>query len=208
MESITGSSAGDVAVFVGILMMSVVVHEVSHGFLARYLGDPTAEQAGRLTLNPIKHLHPIGSVLLPAALAFVGAPIFGWARPVPVNPQYFRQPTYGMAAVALVGPLSNLAIAVAAGRLILPLVSGIGEVLVFGVVFLNLLLAVFNMIPIPPLDGSKLIPIFLTDRGRLLFYRYGQFGVLFLLAALLLGDSPFADMLLGVVTWLLPLTGL
>ncbi len=188
--------------------MSVVVHEVSHGALARYLGDPTAQRAGRLTLNPIKHLHPIGSVLLPAALAFLGAPVFGWARPVPVNPQYFRQPTYGMAAVALAGPLSNLAIAIVAGRLVLPLVTGVGEVLVFGIVFLNLLLAVFNMIPIPPLDGSKLIPILLPEAGRRVYYKYGQLGILVLLVALLMGESPFADALIGAASWLLPVTGL
>lgn len=187
--------------------MSVVVHEVSHGALARYLGDPTAHRAGRLTLNPLKHLHPVGSVLLPAILAFVGAPVFGWARPVPVNPQYFRRPTYGMAAVALAGPLSNLLIAIVFGRAVLPLSSGVGEIVVLGIVFLNLLLAVFNMIPIPPLDGSKLIPVFLPERGRLLFYRYGQLGILVLVALLLIGDSPVAAVLIAAASWLLPVTG-
>ncbi len=140
--------------------------------------------AGRLTLNPIPHIDPFGSVLLPAMLALSGAPVFGWARPVPVNPQQFKRPTEGMALTALAGPVSNLALAFVAGRVLLPATSGIVADLVWAFGVINVVLAVFNLLPIPPLDGSRMLPLFLGDRGRAVYAKVEQYGFLILFALL------------------------
>ena len=154
---------------IAILIMSVVLHEVSHGVVANALGDPTAKNAGRLTLNPIPHLDPIGSIILPGALILMsmvtgGGFIFGWAKPVPVNPMNLRG-KYDSAIVSLAGPGSNIAIAIAFGLALrlLPLADfNPALIQVFGyIVYLNLLLAVFNLLPIPPLDGSHILFTFL-----------------------------------------------
>lgn len=151
-----------------ILLMSVVLHEVSHGYAAYYLGDPTAKLAGRLTLNPIKHLDPVGSVLIPLLTYTTGGFIFGWAKPVPYNPYNLRS-RYGGAYVASAGPLSNLVVAaVFAGLIRFSAVLGLPPTFIelsALVVLLNLILAVFNLIPVPPLDGSKIL-------FSLLPYRY------------------------------------
>ncbi|MDD2732232.1 MAG: site-2 protease family protein [Candidatus Pacebacteria bacterium] len=154
-----------------ILIYSVVIHEVSHGAVANYLGDPTAKYAGRLTLNPIKHLDPIGSVILPIFLVIAnqvlgGGIIFGWAKPVPVNPYNLRDQKYGSLKVALAGPGSNLLIALFFG-LILRFFnfsianSALGLIFSY-IVYINILLAVFNLMPIPPLDGSHILFSFLS----------------------------------------------
>ncbi|NNC92824.1 MAG: site-2 protease family protein [Acidimicrobiia bacterium] len=174
----------EAAVVILILIPSIIVHEVSHGFVADRLGDPTARNAGRLTLNPIPHIDPFGSVLLPAMLALANGPIFGWAKPVPVNPGRFANPTGHMAITAVAGPASNILLATLLARLVFPSLSGIPEEIVFYFIFLNLLLAVFNMLPIPPLDGSRLLPLVLPPRGRELFHRFEQFGFLILFALL------------------------
>lgn len=147
-----------------ILLMSVVIHEVSHGAMANYLGDPTAKYAGRLTLNPIKHLDLWGSIILPLFLVIINSPfLFGWAKPVPYNPRNLRTQKWGSALVAAAGPGSNLIIALVFGLALrfIPLtnsvyVQNLGQIFVF-IVFINILLAVFNLIPIPPLDGSKIL---------------------------------------------------
>lgn len=145
------------------LIMSVVIHEMAHGYAALWQGDPTARLAGRLTPNPIVHLDPIMSVLLPGLLLVTGSPIlFGAAKPVPYNPYNFTNQRWGEAIVAFAGPLSNIVIALifialihASGLL------GLSETftqLAYMVVVLNLFLAFFNLVPIPPLDGSKILP--------------------------------------------------
>ncbi len=164
--------------------MAVILHEVSHGLVARRLGDRTAEAAGRLTLNPIRHIDPFGSVLLPAMLALSGAPVFGWAKPVPVNPRAFQRPTEGMALTALAGPITNLAVALLAGRVLLPATSGFLAELVWAFGYINVVLAIFNLLPIPPLDGSRMVPLFLGDRGRAAYARIEPYGFLILFAAL------------------------
>lgn len=150
-----------------ILIFSVVIHEVAHGYVAESLGDPTARLSGRLTLNPIRHLDPMGSVALPLLFYFLsgGAMMFGWAKPVPYNPANLRDPIRGGAKIAAAGPLANFLIAVAFA-LALRVLGGapsaelLGE-LFAAVVYLNILLAVFNLVPIPPLDGSKVLLAFL-----------------------------------------------
>ena len=182
--TLTGNRILDPVIFIVLLIVSVILHEVSHGLVARRLGDRTAETAGRLTLNPIPHIDPFGSVLLPAMLALSGAPVFGWARPVPVNPRSFSRPTEGMALTALAGPVSNLALALVAGRVLLPATSGLVADLVWAFGVINAVLAVFNLLPIPPLDGSRMLPLFLGDRGRAAYARVEPYGFLILIALL------------------------
>ena len=151
-----------------ILILSIVIHEVSHGYAANWLGDPTARLAGRLSPNPLLHIDPIGSVIFPAVLFLTHAPfLFGWAKPVPYNPYNLRNQRWGEAFVAAAGPLSNLLIAIIFAVLIRMSQSiGLTEQMVemFGyVVLINVLLALFNAIPIPPLDGSKIIVPFLPS---------------------------------------------
>lgn len=150
----------DAIFLIAIIMFSAIIHEVAHGVAADRLGDPTARYAGRLTLNPIPHLDPFGSLLLPLILALSGSPIFfGWAKPVPYNPFNLQaSPRWGEAIVAFAGPASNFAIAIVAALFIrvgvLPAdVAGV----VFLVVLVNVMLGIFNLVPIPPLDGSKIL---------------------------------------------------
>lgn len=149
-----------------ILLLSVVLHEVSHGFVAYFLGDQTAKLAGRLTLNPLKHLDPIGSILIPLLTYNAGGFIFGWAKPVPYNPYNLRVGRFGPAYVAAAGPAANLLIAVFFSALIrigLPLPVAFLELSTY-IVLINLVLAVFNLFPVPPLDGSKILFSFLPYR--------------------------------------------
>jgi len=185
----TDNSFIEAGVVILILIPSIIVHEVSHGFVANRLGDPTARNAGRLTLNPLPHIDPFGSLLLPGMLALAGAPIFGWAKPVPVQPGHFSNPTQHMAITALAGPASNVVLAAILARLVYPSLSGIPEEIVLWFIFLNLLLAVFNMLPIPPLDGSRLLPLVLPERGREIYQQFEQFGFLILFALLFLFDG-------------------
>lgn len=144
-----------------ILIASIVIHEVAHGFAANKLGDPTAKLDGRLTLNPLKHLDPVGSLLIPGILVITGAPfLFGWAKPVPYNPYNLKNPRRDEALIALAGPASNIIIAIIAAilfRIFMPGLDTIFALVLLMTVLLNLVLAVFNLVPIPPLDGSKLL---------------------------------------------------
>jgi Zn-dependent protease len=148
--------------YIAILIMSVVIHEVMHGFAAEYFGDDTARHAGRLTLNPLKHLDPFGSVILPALLVLTQAPfLFGWARPVPYNPDNLSNKRWGTLAVASAGVLANLFIATVFGLILrftidVDLPAGFYFITSM-IVITNLALAIFNLVPIPPLDGSKIL---------------------------------------------------
>lgn len=149
-----------------VLIISIVFHEVSHGYAANWLGDPTARLAGRLRLNPLLHIDPMGSIIIPGLLFLSNSPfLFGWAKPVPYNPYNLRNQKWGEAIVAAAGPLSNMFLAIVFAILI-HLSSGIGLSPAFldmarTIVFINVLLALFNSIPLPPLDGSKIIEPFL-----------------------------------------------
>ena len=159
-------NATDTIFYVAILIMSVVIHEISHGFMAEYFGDKTARFAGRLTLNPLKHLDLFGSIILPAFLILMNAPfLFGWAKPVPYNPNNLSNKKWGEMWVASAGILANLFIALFFGLILrssldLAVPDGFG-LIISSIVVLNLGLAIFNLIPIPPLDGSKILFAFL-----------------------------------------------
>ena len=188
-----------------ILLMSVVIHEVSHGLMANHLGDPTAKYAGRLTLNPIKHLDLWGSFIIPLSLLIIGSPIlFGYAKPVPYNPYNLKNKKWGPAIVATAGPGSNLIIALIFGLSLRFMAFGNSVymqnlVQIFAyIVLLNLLLAVFNLVPIPPLDGSKILFALLPYKYQQLSFqmeRYGLILVLFFIFFLFRYISP-------VIFWL------
>jgi Zn-dependent protease len=141
-----------------VFIFSVIIHEVSHGYVAYLQGDNTAKNAGRLTLNPIPHIDPFGSILLPVLLAVAGSPmIVGWAKPVPFNPYNLRNQRWGEAMVAIAGPISNIIIAAVFGLLIrFGVTSSLIQPFEY-IVLINLVLATFNLIPVPPLDGSKIL---------------------------------------------------
>jgi Zn-dependent protease len=146
---------------IAIIIVSIVFHELSHGYAAYFLGDPTAKYEGRLTLNPLKHLELFGSIIVPVLTYLIGGVVFGWAKPVPYNPYNLRMRKYGEVVVALAGPLSNLLIAGVFSIYIRSLGEGIGsspagQIAVL-IVLVNLTLALFNLIPVPPLDGSKIL---------------------------------------------------
>lgn len=178
-----------------VFLFSVVIHEVAHGAMAYYLGDPTAKYAGRLTLNPISHLDLFGSIIVPGfliltSLAIGGGIVFGWAKPVPINPYNFRDQRYGSAKVGLAGPAANIAVAVIFGLLIrfLPFSTALfyqNLISIFAfIVWVNLLLAVFNLMPIPPLDGSHILFTFLPpgmENVKIILSQYGLFILLLII---------------------------
>lgn len=190
-------------VLIPALVIAIVFHEVAHGYAAKLLGDPTASDRGRLTLNPIKHVDPVGTLLVPGALALLGGPVFGWAKPVPVNKYRLNNPRFGMMAVAAAGPGSNFVLA-ALGAVLLGLAmpSGIGmgggtetgaSLLVnrlgdtqwlatglFYFILINLFLGLFNLLPIPPFDGSHIVGGLLPARLRAGWERLQGIGMVLL----------------------------
>ncbi|HHX58464.1 MAG TPA: site-2 protease family protein [Candidatus Moranbacteria bacterium] len=150
----------EIVISIAILVFSVVIHEISHGYAAYLLGDPTAKYAGRLTFNPVKHLDVWGSVVIPFLLILSNAGVvFGWAKPVPYNPYNLRNQKWGPAMVGIAGPASNMLLVIIAG-LSMHYLNGSGSIWFdfFGIMArINILLLIFNMLPIPPLDGSKLL---------------------------------------------------
>ena len=200
-------------IFYGCLFVAVILHEISHGIVALAYGDDTAKRAGRLTLNPIPHIDPMGSIILPAMAVLANLPVLGWAKPVPVNPARLRNPRRDMLIVGLAGPLTNFALMLAAaipakiilagtypeactGTLLDSRVSLTGDILAsFAVV--NLLLGLFNLLPIPPLDGSSLIERILPARYLPTWWKFRPYGFLVLFLGLFYFDffgrilSPF-----------------
>jgi len=187
----------DTLFLVAIIMFSAIIHEVMHGVAADKLGDPTARYAGRLTLNPIPHLDMFGSIILPIVLALSHSPFFfGWAKPVPYNPYNLRPGRFSEAIVAGAGPASNLVIAVIGGVIIRSGLLSTGNDIVFLIVVVNVMLCFFNLIPVPPLDGSKVLAALLPRslshgyeqwRGRMEMNPFMGMGVVLLIVFLLGG---------------------
>lgn len=215
-------------VLIPALVIAIVFHEVAHGFAARLLGDPTASERGRLTLNPIAHVDPVGTLLVPVALALLGGPVFGWAKPVPVNKWRLNNPRYGMMAVAAAGPGSNFVLA-AIGAVLLGLampaevglggnveagaalvVNGLGEPQwlatgLFYFILVNLFLGLFNLLPIPPFDGSHIVGGLLPERLRGPWEKLQGIGMALILGLVAIswvfGTSWLGDLLLPPVSY-------
>lgn len=195
-----------------ILLFSVIIHEVAHGYAALALGDKTAEYEGRLTLNPLKHIDPVGTIIFPLiTLLLPGGFLFGWAKPVPFNPYNLRNQKWGEAIVALAGPLSNILLALVFGLFIRfylaphGLVFGAAGVLAEVIVSVNLTLAIFNLVPIPPLDGSKVLSSvlphgFLAVRQKV--EAFGFIGVIIFLVFIWQFFAPLIPWLFRVFTGL------
>ncbi len=191
---------GYIAIVIGVILVSMTLHEAMHGFVSYWLGDDTAKAQGRLTLNPLKHIDPFMTIILPVMLAILQLPIFGGAKPVPFNPQRIRGGEWGVALVAAAGPLTNLLIAfVACGVGVIGgfitadgVQNSLATTIILTTVLVNLGFAVFNLLPIPPLDGSRVLyalaPEFVR-RGMEQVERYGIFVVfaIVLLAGSLIG---------------------
>lgn len=194
------------AIFVPCLVVAIVFHEVAHGYAAKALGDPTASERGRLTLNPIKHVDPIGTLVVPGGLLLMGAPAFGWAKPVPVNKWRLSNPRFGMMAVAAAGPASNFVLALV-GAVIFGLVGTLGAQwavseagfpmlvapdgsslpLATGVylfILINVFLGLFNLLPIPPFDGSHIIGGLLPRPARRQWEKLQRFGMVLILCVI------------------------
>ena len=203
------------------ILIAITFHEVSHGFVANRLGDPTAKMMGRLTLNPIVHIDPIGTVLMPFMLIVLtnGQFVFGYAKPVPINPANFKNPKKDMAISAAAGPVTNILLAVAS-ILILKFVvvplsfllpESIAETVFTPVVMIlkssviiNVLLAVFNMIPIPPLDGGRVLTGFLPTKHAISFSKIEPFGFLIVLVLIMTGIASYFVMpLVSFFLWIL-----
>lgn len=189
-----------------IILFSVVIHEYMHGWMADHLGDPTARDAGRLTLNPIAHIDLWGSILMPALiyLSLGSGFIFGYAKPVPFNPYNLHDQKYGSAKVAIAGPLANLSVALFLG-LLLRFFNGFSAELIMLIAVIiqtNLVLFIFNLLPIPPLDGSKVVASFLPRSWQEKFIDLEQYGMFFILLFVLFGFSliiPIISLLFNLI---------
>jgi Zn-dependent protease len=184
----------DALIYFPCIIVAVILHEISHGVVALWFGDDTAKKAGRLTLNPVPHIDPFGSIILPAFGALSGIPVIAWAKPVPVNPNQLRHPRRNMLWVGLVGPFTNFALMFGAALVARSIFRGIQNPpfafedypLAFQIAFTfaltNLFLGVFNLLPIPPLDGSSLLERILPEAWLPHWYRFRPYGMLVLFA--------------------------
>lgn len=197
-----------IVIVLGVVLISMTLHEAMHAFVGYWLGDDTAKLQGRLSLNPIKHIDPFLTLILPITLAILGGPIFGGAKPVPFNPNRIRYDEWGAALVAIAGPLTNLAIAfisfamyVVAGT---PQDGVLAQVL-YLTVTVNLGFFVFNILPIPPLDGSRVLYALAPDFVRRGMEAIEQFGVIFIFLIVLLASSAIGSFMTAAIQFFLGL---
>jgi len=171
-----------------LFFFAVVIHEFAHGWVAYKLGDPTAKQSGRLTLNPISHIDPVGTIILPMFLIISGSPIlFGWAKPIPVNFRGLHNPKQDMMWVGLAGPLANIILAIIISIIIKMKIALMPLLVLEYFMTLNLVLAIFNLIPIPPLDGSRVVMGLLPSKAAYQYMKLEQFGFIIIVIMLYLG---------------------
>ncbi|MFO7891724.1 MAG: site-2 protease family protein [bacterium] len=193
-----------------VLLFSLIVHEVAHGYMALHLGDTTARDSGRLTFNPIPHIDIFGTIIFPVILIVIQSPVlFGWAKPVPINPWRVQGGKKGLAKVSAAGPGSNLLLAVIFGVMFRIYSSGSGIAnpisrILFFAVFINIILAIFNLIPIPPLDGSKILMAYLPEHMAERYSSLQRYGFLLLFFLLFIGlfdlvILPIAKILLTLI---------
>lgn len=187
------------------IVIAIVFHEVAHGWAALALGDPTAKEQRRLTLNPLRHVDPIGTVVVPGFLALAGAPVFGWAKPVPVNQRRLDNPRFGMMAVAAAGPATNFFLALL-GAAALGVVAMIGDSsalltqLLFSFILINLFIGIFNLLPIPPFDGSHIVEGALPRRLAAGYARLQPYGMVLFFALIAIAWAfPAFDLIQRVV---------
>jgi Zn-dependent protease len=191
-----------VAVWLAPVLFAITLHEAAHGWVANKLGDPTAKRLGRITINPIKHIDPMGTIVVPLFLAMISPFVMGWAKPVPVEPRYFKSPLVDMALVAVAGPVSNFFMACIWAMFIkLAYLSlEMSQFLTFLVemgkngIIINIVLMVLNLLPIPPLDGGRVVAGILPPRIALPFMQLERFGMIIILLLLVSG-------ILGKIMW-------
>jgi len=186
-----------------VLIFSVIIHEIAHGSVALTLGDPTAKDAGRLSLNPLKHLDPFGSVILPIITYFIFGFPLGSAKPVPINSSNFRNKKWGEIAVSLAGSFTNLLLGIIFSLIVrfFPLSPSLSSAFSY-IAFLNFLLGVFNLIPIPPLDGSHLILIFFPENWTIVKIYLQQFGLIILISLIYVTNGHILDWVLSLVQFI------
>lgn len=200
---------GYILIILIIIVASVILHELAHGVVAYWLGDSTAKDAGRLTLNPIKHIDPYMSILVPVVLYILNAPVFGGAKPVPINPNNLKWKEWGMALVAVAGPFTNVLLAFiffVIGHFTGWLYGTGGEVVAFiftEFVFVNLGFAVFNILPIPPLDGSRILYAIAPDGFRDVLQTIERYGFIIVYALILLFGEVFSHLMVNSVDGIL-----
>ena len=194
---------GQIIIILIIVVGSVILHELAHGIVAYWLGDETAKDAGRLTFNPIKHIDPYMSIIVPVVLYIIGAPVFGGAKPVPINTQNLKWREWGMALVAAAGPATNFLIALIS--FLIAHFSGLlyhsdGGLLYFifvELIFVNLGFMIFNLIPIPPLDGSRILYAIAPDAVRALLVSMERYGFVLVYLLIFLFGNAFSSIMIG-----------
>ena len=194
-------------VVLGVILVSMILHELAHGVVAYWLGDDTAKQEGRLTLNPLKHLDPVLSFVMPVLLLAMGMPIFGGAKPVPINTRNLKHGVWGMALVGLAGPLTNILLALVAfviGYFTGGLVDmGLGGYICWEFIMVNLGFGVFNLLPIPPLDGSRVLYALAPDGVRRAMEGMERWGIWIVMMLVVLAPSVVSTLMSGAMTGIL-----